>query len=86
DLTGANLSHANLSRVDLSRADLRDADLNAIAWRTIRSVRLANIKDVKNPPPGFVDWALGAGAVNMASDDEWNAEIKKSQMTLPASQ
>ncbi|MGC1870485.1 MAG: pentapeptide repeat-containing protein [Acidobacteriaceae bacterium] len=86
DLMGANLSHANLSRVDLSRADLRDSDLHAIVWRSIRSIRLANIRGVKNPPPGFVDWAIGAGAVNMASDDEWNAEIQKTQATSPASQ
>ena len=86
DLTGANLTRANLSRADLSRADLRNADLHAIAWRDIRSIRLANIKDVKNPPPGFVDWAMGAGAVSLASDDEWNAAIEKSKTTSPASQ
>lgn len=86
DLTGANLTHANLVRADLSRADLRNADLHAIAWRDIRSVRLANIKDVKNPPPGFIDWAIGAGAVSLASDDEWNGAIQKSKTTAPASQ
>lgn len=86
DLNAANLSHANLSRADLSRADLRNADLHAIDWRDIRSIRLANIKDVKNPPPGFVDWAISAGAVSLASDDEWNAAIEKSKTTSPASQ
>ena len=86
DLMGANLTHANLSRADLSRADLRDADLRGIAWRDIRSIRLANIKGIKNPPPGFVDWAMGAGAVNLASDDDWNAVLQKSKTTSPASQ
>ena len=86
DLSGANLSHANLDRADLSRADLRNADLHAIAWRDIRSIRLANIKGVKNPPPGFVDWAVAGGAVNMASDDEWNTAIQKSKSNSPAPQ
>jgi hypothetical protein len=86
DLTEASLSHANLARADLSRADLRNADLHAIVWRDIRSIRLANIKDVKNPPPGFVEWAMGAGAVSLASDEEWNAELQKSKTTSPASQ
>jgi hypothetical protein len=86
DLTGANLTHANLSRADLSRADLRRADLRGIVWRDIRSIRLVNIKGVKNPPPGFVDWAMGAGAVSLASDVEWNAAIQESKTTAPASQ
>jgi hypothetical protein len=86
DLTGANLTHANLARADLSRVDLRNADLRAIAWRDIRSVRLANIKGIRNPPPGFVDWALGAGAVSLTSDDEWNTAIQNSKTTFPASQ
>jgi hypothetical protein len=86
DLTGANLSHANLSRADLSRADLRNSDLHAIAWRNIRSILLANIEGVKNPPPGFVDWAMGNGAVSLASDDEWNTAIQKSKATSSPSQ
>ena len=86
DFTGANLSRANLTRTDLSRADLRNADLRRIAWRDIESIRLANIKDVKNPPPGFVEWALGAGAVSLASDEDWNAQIQKSKTDAPASQ
>lgn len=86
DFTGANLSRANLTRANLSRVDLRNADLRRIAWDDIASIRLANIKDVKNPPPGFVEWALGAGAVSLASDEEWNAQIQKSKTNPPASQ
>jgi hypothetical protein len=86
DLSGANLTHANVARADLSHADLRNADLHAIAWHDIRSVRLANIKDVKNPPPGFVEWAMANGAVSLADDDEWNDEIRKSEPASPASQ
>lgn len=86
DFTAANLTSANLDRADLSRADLRNADLHAIVWRDILSIRLANIKDVKNPPPGFVEWAMGAGAVSLASDDEWNAAIQNSKTASPTSQ
>ncbi len=86
DFTAANLTSANLARADLSRADLRNADLHAIVWRDILSIRLANIKDVKNPPPGFVEWAMGAGAVSLASDDEWNAAIQNSKTASPTSQ
>ena len=86
DFTGADLTSANLARADLSRADLRNADLNAVAWREIQSIRFANIKDIKNPPLGFVDWAMKNGAVSLASDDEWNAAIQKSKSTAPASQ
>jgi hypothetical protein len=86
DLNGANLTRANLSRTDLSLADLRNADLRAAAWRDIQSIHLANIKDIKNPPPGFVDWAVKNGAVSLADDDEWNAVIQKSKTTSPASQ
>lgn len=86
DFTAANLTHANFTRADLSRADLRNADLRGIAWHDIRSIRLANIKDVKNPPPGFVAWAMGAGAVSLASDEEWNTQIQKSKTDSPPSQ
>jgi Pentapeptide repeats (8 copies) len=86
DLFGANLTRANLARADLSRADLRNADLRAIAWRDIQSVRLADIKDVKNPPPGFVEWAMANGAVSLADDEEWNDLIRKSESASPASQ
>ena len=86
DLTSANLTHADLTRANLSRADLRNADLHAVSWLDIQSIRLANIRDIKNPPPGFVDWAMQNGAVALASDDDWNAQIQKSKSAAPASQ
>ena len=86
DFTAANLTSANLARVDLSRADLRNADLHATAWQEIQSIRLANIKGVKDPPPGFVEWAMKSGAVSFASDDEWNAAIQNSKTASPTSQ
>lgn len=86
DLTGTNLTGANLAHTDLSRADLRNSNLHAVSWRNIGSIRLANIRDVKNPPPGFVHWAMKNGAVSLANDDEWNAAIQKSKSIPPASQ
>ena len=84
DLSGAYLTGANLGLVDLSgadlrgarlgQADLRYAELAGIDWKTIKSMKLANIYGVKNPPEGFVDWAIEKmGAVSVESDEEWEA-------------
>lgn len=62
DLTGADLADANMEGVNLDDADLSAANLMNFRWRIIRSVRNANIEGVKNAPPGFVEWALHAGA------------------------
>lgn len=58
DLNGANLGGADLAGAMLDSADLRNADLTGVKWREIRSIARANIAGVKNPPPGFVAWAL----------------------------
>lgn len=71
DLLGADISGANLSGANLTRVDLRNCDLRGIKWWAHANVKLANIAQVKNPPPGFVEWATGQGAVSIASDDEW---------------
>lgn len=71
DLTGADLGSANLDRTDLSNADLRGAELNGIRWRDIASMRLANVFGVKNPPQGFMEFALAHGAVQAQTDEEW---------------
>jgi uncharacterized protein YjbI with pentapeptide repeats len=78
DLTGANLTGANfddahleeadLSGVDLSgatlmNADLTNATLSNLRWREIRSLQNANITGIKDPPDGFVAWAMQHGAV-----------------------
>ena len=73
DLTGANLSSANLARVDLADVDLRNANLSGVGWKEISSMRLANIFGVKNPPDGFLAYALAHGAVAAQTDDEWTA-------------
>jgi hypothetical protein len=76
DLTGANLSGVDLDKTDLDQADLRNADLSGITnWQSIKSLKLANILNCRNAPDGFRSWALAAGAVEIQSDDQWNALI-----------
>lgn len=77
DLNGSNLSGAKLDRADLTRTDLRNADLSQINWQQIASFQLANIWSVRNPPKGFIDFALAHGAVSLASDEDW-AKAEKS--------
>jgi len=73
DLTGADLSSAILDRVDFSNADLRGANVRGTRWSAISSMHLANIFGIKNPPEGFVAFALAHGAVQAQSDEEWAA-------------
>jgi hypothetical protein len=54
-------------RADLTNADLRSADLRGIVWQHITAISNANITSVKNPPDGFVSWALAHGAVQDSS-------------------
>ena len=64
DLNGADLNGSNLDGVDLSNSDLRNADLSRIRWQKIRSIEAANIYGVRNPPAGFVEWAMRNQAVS----------------------
>jgi hypothetical protein len=80
DLTAADLSGADLNETVLDKADLRSANLRAIAnWKSIKSMEMANILGCTNPPDGFVDWALAHGAVQIASDDDWDKRIAATQ-------
>jgi len=63
DLTGAELGGANLSGASLEDADLRDADLEGVNWKDLKSVKGANLQGVKGAPAGFLEWAMGHGAV-----------------------
>jgi hypothetical protein len=58
DLSGADLSGANLENVDL-----RNAELEGMKWEGIKSVKGANVYGVERAPAGFVEWAVGHGAV-----------------------
>jgi hypothetical protein len=64
DLNGADLTGSNLDGTDLSNSDLRNADLSRIRWQKIRSIEAANIYGVRNPPSGFVEWAMRNRAVS----------------------
>jgi hypothetical protein len=66
DLTDADLRNADLSSVKLDNADLHRSNLQDILWREISSIKNANLEDVKNPPAGFLDWAVQNGAVESA--------------------
>jgi hypothetical protein len=69
DLEGADLSAADLSGAMLANADLRDANLRDIQWREIADIKAANIHSVKNPPDGFISWALQNGASDAESEN-----------------
>ncbi len=62
DLVGARLGGADLSHANLENADLRNIDLAGAIWRDIKSIQGANIYGVRNPPEGFLPWALAHGA------------------------
>ena len=70
DLVGTDLSGSDLSQTDLSGADLRSATLYSVKWKEIRSIRSANIADVKGAPEGFIPWTLANGAVQNAQTED----------------
>ena len=61
DFTGANLKNADLTGANLENADFRNAAMDGVKWGGIASVKGANVLGVKNA--GFVEWAMGKGAV-----------------------
>lgn len=63
DFSGANLKGADLSGASLNNADLRNADLGGVKWIHLKAIEGADIWGVKNPPQGFLDWAMAHGAV-----------------------
>jgi hypothetical protein len=77
DLNGANLQGVNFSGSDLTGVDLRGTSLKDIQWQGITAIRMADIADVKDAPPGFVEFALSHGAVSMESDEKWNAATQQ---------
>jgi hypothetical protein len=62
DLVGANLAGADLTGANLKNADLRNTDISGLIWRDIKSIEGANIYGIRNPPEGFLAWALAHGA------------------------
>jgi uncharacterized protein YjbI with pentapeptide repeats len=78
DLGATSLAGSTLHNTDFSRADLRGADLSGVVdWKSIASMKLADIHGVQHAPDGFVAWAISRGAVDIASDSDWDAAIHK---------
>jgi hypothetical protein len=77
DVNGADLSAANLSGANLGNADLRNCDMRDVKWKDIASFKQTNVYAVKNPPPGFVEFAMKNGAVSIESDEAWLKVIAK---------
>jgi hypothetical protein len=70
NLSGADVSEANLRGTNLSGANLSEANLLDIEnWQKIKSIKLANIYGVNNPPEGFVKWATEQGAVSIKNNE-----------------
>lgn len=76
DLTGANLSEADLTDAVLDNADLRSVDFRSAKVSEIRSMKGANVFDLKDAPQGFVEWALHHGAVRMENEEQWEQSRK----------
>jgi hypothetical protein len=68
DFCGARFTGADLSDITLDGADLGNADLSGIRWQKIKSIKKTNLAGAKNPPEGFLEWALRNGAVQLASN------------------
>lgn len=78
DLSTADLNGANIHGVKFNRADLRGAGLaNLRDWQSARYT-LANVHGVRSAPDGFIVWALAHGAVDLASDADWEAAQSQS--------
>jgi hypothetical protein len=69
DFYGSNLTAADLSSANLKDVDFRYADLKGVNWDGIKAIQDANVYGVKNPPPGFVQWALKNGAISNKDAD-----------------
>ena len=63
DFCHANLSGANLAGATLEDAELGNTDLSGIKWQGLKSVKGAILRNVRNAPPGFLEWAAQHGAV-----------------------
>ncbi|CAD6882178.1 hypothetical protein [Methylomonas albis] len=77
DLRNADLSMTNVERANFEGADLDGANLSGINnWQQISSIKGANIRGVKNAPPGFEEWAFANGAkpVTMSKSAQWSGE------------
>ena len=70
DLCSANLGGAVLNGATLDAAELGNADLGKVKWQEIKSLKGANIRQVRNAPEGFIEWATRHGAVTTESQSD----------------
>ena len=70
DFTDAELTGADLTGASLENTDLQNADLEGVKWTELKSVKGANVYGVKNAPEGFMEWAMGHGAVREKKSGE----------------
>ena len=70
DFCSANLSGAVLDGATLDAADLGNTDLSNVKWEQIKSLKGANIRQVRNAPGGFIQWATQHGAVTTKSQSD----------------
>ncbi len=70
DFCSANLNGAFLDEATLDTADLGNADLSNVKWQKVKSLKGANIRQVRNAPEGFIQWAVQHGAVTMESQSD----------------
>ena len=68
DFSAADLRGADLTAASLQNADLRYADLEGLKWNGLKSIKGTNLYGAKNAPQGFLDWALGHGAVRVENE------------------
>jgi len=80
-MTRTKLGEAQPWLADFSEAELDQADLSKVACDSARDQKKAVLSDahleVKNPPLGFLVWAMHQGAVSIETDDEWLAMKKQ---------
>ena len=69
DFEGADLSEADLSGAVLDNTDLCFATFTNATWNKISSIKGANVYGIRGAPPGFLEWALKQGAVQMAKEE-----------------
>ena len=63
-LMSANLQEADLRWANLNGVDIKLAELENIKnWTELKSIEGADITGIRNPPEGFVKWALENGAI-----------------------
>lgn len=75
DFQGADLSEADLSGTVFDNSDLRFVSFNHANWQNIGSIKGANVYGIRDAPSGFLEWAMQHGAVQMQSDQQWQASL-----------